>query len=288
MSSGTSGTSGMPPTTATAAAFCGAFAGLFVEVRERCCSAAEKAAPSYVQTKTSYENAITECTNTLDPSVKSGRVKIDPAALATCNAAVAALACVDQNAGEYDLFVSCSTAASATQAPGAACRVDAECKTGSCVGFTTTADGTCQTPAIGSPCGHAPVADGGAFPSNFTLAYNVECAGGGRCTNGTCVAAKAVGATCTLTSECSPSLECHLGKCSAAGRTGVGTPCTQIGDCKPGLYCTTPNGSTVTGTCETQKSAATACSTTIFAECAGDCTVAMGTTGTCTAVCGSN
>jgi hypothetical protein len=285
-----SGTSGMPAPTATAAAFCAANAGLFLDVSERCCSAAEKAAPSYVAIKASYQQAITECTTTFDPSVKSGRVKIDAAALTKCSAAITALACVDQSAGEYDLFVSCAAAVSGTQALAAACRIDAECQTGmSCVGFTTTADGTCQTPPIGSPCGHAPVADGGAFPTNATLAYNVECAGGGRCTNGTCVAAKALGAACTLDSECSPALACHLGKCSSAGRTGLGTTCTQVKDCKDGLYCTTPNGSNVTGTCETQKSAATPCSTTIFHECAGDCTVAMGsTTGSCTAVCGSN
>jgi hypothetical protein len=292
MSSGTSGmssgTSGAPGS-ATALAFCtGVIGGFFIDTAERCCSATEKAAPSYAQNKSTFQNTIDECTTALEPSVTAGRVKIDSAALAKCTASLKSGPCLIKNSPALAVLGSCLEAVVGMQALGAACRIDADCQAGtSCVGYSTTADGTCQTPAIGAPCGHAPV-DGGAFPNNFTNTTNVACAGGGLCTSGTCVAGKAAGQMCGAF-DCSTLLSCHLGTCGSQGPTGLGTPCLTINDCELGLHCTTPDGSTTQGTCEKQKLAGATCSSTILAECAGTCTVAMGaTTGTCSSVCGSN
>jgi hypothetical protein len=174
-------------------------------------------------------------------------------------------------------------------AENGACSMDADCLDGlTCVGWTSSSEGTCkQPPAIGEACGQG-ATDGGTLTLNINHPFGThpECATGAYCSARKCVAQKNPGDSCTDDEQCAGGKLCRLGVCGDVGDADLNGPCKQNDDCKSGLYCQRPNF-TDPGTCQTKLPAGSACTSSV-SSCKGRCDRPdSGTNGTCASFCGS-
>jgi hypothetical protein len=194
-------------------------------------------------------------------SLQAPGVTVTPAQATACSAAYQAPACGDF----LNRFIP-ECAFTGTIPDGTACVTDAQCK-GTACRFLHDTDpcGTCATRGVaGGDC-------------NF---HHHDCAAGFAC-NGSavCVAAVAVGGSCSDALPCDESLSCVGSKCVAAG-SAVGQPCNGLGTCGEGSALTC-----VSDQCVALKFAADGqpCGTLTagqYTDCKrGHCIVAGGTTG---------
>jgi hypothetical protein len=266
-------------------AWCDGVFGVRADKFESCCTASDKATFEYNIYGVTFVKLRDECRVRVEQSVTKGRVHVDTANLAACKSYFSSWSCsklVDL-AYKTPIDVSCASTAFGKQTVGMPCAFPLECANGTtCLGYTTTTEGTCKTiPTAGQACGPL-VVDGGDSALGFATAGTSECSVDSNCVNGVCVARGQSGATCGSDSECVSPLECRIGKCSTAPRGGVGSACGRELDCVLGLYCRNDN------TCQTRKTAGAACSVnTIGTECLGYCQGDGGAQGACASFCGT-
>jgi len=289
--SGTSGTSGQPKdltsVPGSGLAWCDGVFGARADKFESCCTAADKATFEYQLYGGTFVKLRDECRVRVEQSVTKGRVHVDTANLAACKSFFSSWSCgklVDL-AYKSPVDVSCIATVFGKQTVGMPCALPLECAGGTtCVGYTSTTEGTCKTiPTAGQACGPLMV-DGGGSALGFATAATSECSVDSNCVKGVCVARGQSGADCLNSSDCASTLNCLLGKCSTTAPGGLGATCARELDCVLGLYCTNTNK------CATRKSAGDACSVTNFgAECLGNCQGDAGAqdSGSCTSFCGS-
>lgn len=147
---------------------------------------------------------------------------------------------------------------------GAACGVDAQCKSASCLKSGSDTCGVCEErAAVGSPCDRLECVEGARcvpLPGNetkcvaFTIAKagesclqeTVACDKGLRCLSdesspqakATCLALGAGGAACVESTDCTDGLRCIRDECAAPLAEDM--PCIIVRDeCKVGLACDT-------------------------------------------------
>ncbi len=293
---GMGGASSGPVT--TAAGFCDGTFGAVVDYVEQTCSAQDKQSDSYLFVWGLLQGAVEQCSTVLQSSIDKGRAAINTQAATSCvdgyRQAIAAAGSFDSldKAVSEQLEQACTSAITGSQQIGAACAQPYECIDGAtCVGYTSTADGTCQTPALGEACGKGE-STSGEMTFNFSFGNHPECASG-YCDsiyeNGEfidrCVALKAAGEDCYDEEQCQSGLRCQLGVCSTDGPAQVGGACQVNDDCSDGLYCTND-----TNLCAAKKKTGETCAAGAFGgnECEGTCQAPEGAdTGACAPFCGS-
>jgi hypothetical protein len=277
-----------------ATGFCQGTYGVLRKAFESCCSAADITNPTYPLYDQLLGGAEQLCATQLAKSVGDGRATFNVGDAQSCVALVKQLASggsvcwptltSNQSSGATFGTPPCNGVVTGLQAQGQPCAQDYECQNGlTCVGWTTSADGTCQQPpARGAACG-------GGQSTGITVDYGFgshpQCASGSYC-NKTCLAQAAGGQACTTNAECQAGLVCRQGKCGTATPSGPSGPCVQKSDCQNGLYCEPGDGG-ASGTCQTRQDAGAACTQT-GDQCKGVCDVPdSGVSGTCAAICGS-
>lgn len=153
-----------------------------------------------------------------------------PQQLSACSAAQSSVSC---HSSQQPAACVTPTGSLADDSP---CNTGAQCKSGVCVisnssmvlpdGGVTTTDNTCGkcTPsvALGQACGGT---------------SSAQCAPGGDCVGGLCVAVASVdiGGACNGSEDCKSGLACVSQKCAALG--DVGAACQFAENCKDGLVC---------------------------------------------------
>ncbi|HVH41896.1 MAG TPA: Dickkopf N-terminal cysteine-rich domain-containing protein [Labilithrix sp.] len=293
-----------PPTDTELEAFCKGTLGLYAPSYAECCD--PSAAPKrYAFDKTLLEGLLLSCTMSLGKSVQSGRATFVPAAAATCttnvSGAMQARTCPEvlhtpSNQPSKSIFkeaAGCSEVLVGRQALDASCANDYECLDGlTCVGWTTTSDGTCKTPPGDSAlCGYA-IPDGGGFLELVRWGFGTHprCAAGFYCAStalqqGTCRPSKPADGSCNSHDECADGLRCQLGVCGTAGPAPADAPCKRNSDCQDRLFCKSADGGSL---CASPEVAGTPCSNELGSECQGACVKPDGGgPASCVAYCGS-
>ena len=298
-----SNTDAAPPSDSAIDAFCKETLGLYAPKYAACCDPSE-APKQYAFNKTLLDGLLPACTMSLGKSLKAGRAALVPAATATCemnvSAAINARACPDvlrspSNQASKSIFneaAGCSEMLVGRQAADAACSNDYECLDGlTCIGWTSTSDGTCKAPPGESAlCGFA-IPDGGGFVELVRWGFGTHprCAPGFYCASsslqqGTCRALTLASGSCTSNDGCADGLRCQLGVCGTAGPAPAGAPCERSTDCQDRLYCKSTDGGRV---CAVRELAGQPCSGEFSAECQGACVKPDGGTASCVSACGS-
>jgi hypothetical protein len=287
------------PSPADLVAFCDNIYGAVATSYEGCCNAADKANVVYQYLDAILHLEVTDCEQTLGGSATNGRIAFDPASAASCESEfhtyLGQVKCPifndsNQTAGSAFAAPPCSNVVTGLQPIGSPCAQDYECQQGlTCVGWTQTSDGTCQTPpSTGSPCGPE-LSDAGTSPLDFGFGGHPKCVSGNFCYR-TCIAQFAGGTPCIVDEECQPPLTCSLEQCqSSSGPSAQGGPCAQLKDCQNGLYCQLgPDGGA--GSCQTKETAGSTCQGGLSSnQCDGLCEAPeAGAAGQCAAFCGSN
>ena len=202
------------------------------------------------------------CAGTLSSALHFGGVALDEAALAHCEAAVAAENRGCDTVGPFRLPPppECMAALTARLPAGAKCRSSLECQ-GSlrCQGSGPTDLGVCGSPRTTGTCNTAIDALAGMLRMDIEHAHP-PCAG--FCDRNHCIAAKALGDNCKIDSQCPLDMHCAAGKCAAGVTAALGAPCT--GACPSGARC-------IEGVCAIPKPSGASCSAPV--ECQGTCLV---------------
>lgn len=273
-------------------AFCDATYGVLKAGFEGCCASGDRTTNDYIFIDTIFGIVLQTCESELASAIARGRVRFDANAAQACEASfrqtVAQGECwpqIDTNAPGKPVFAAsaCSGVVTGLQGAGAPCAVDFECADGlTCVGWAQGADGTCTMPgAAGAACERAADAGAGLYVE-WGLGMHPSCAPGAYCSGSACVAQGGSGAGCTSNDACTSGLTCHTGTCGATGAAAAGGACKSKSDCQEGLYCD-PSGNT----CQPREPAGGGCSSGSDV-CKGYCAVPDGgSSGVCTAVCGS-
>jgi len=277
-------------------AFCDATYGELRITFEGCCNSSDTSQNDYKFIDAIYAAITTDCENAVSSAIAKGRVAFDTTAAAACEAAFQqrvdqgnCWGVIDTNQPGPPIFGSsaCQGVVAGLQAAGQPCAVDFECQNGlSCVGWTGATDGTCTAPgSVGAACEQAPDA-GSALYLDWGFGNHPSCAAGAYCVTPTCQAQGASGAPCTSDAACAAQMTCLLGACSASGPSGDGGPCDGKVDCQDGFYCAPADGG-ATGACTPREPLGGGCSAN-GDQCKGLCVVPDGgTSGVCTAFCGS-
>ncbi len=285
-------------------AFCNDTLGLYAPRHAQCCDPGV-APKQYAFNDTLLKSLPQACTGSLGKSIQNGRATLVPAAAATCQtntvAAIQARTCPDvlrtpSNQPTKSIFgeaAGCPEMLVGQQAAEAPCASDYECLDGlTCVGWTSTSDGTCKTPpGDGAVCGYA-IPDGGGFIELVRWGFGTHprCATGFYCAStatqqGTCRPSKAADDTCSSTDECATGLRCQAGTCGTDGPVPADGPCKRNSDCQDRLFCKSGDGGSV---CATRGVAGTQCSNEFGSECQGACVKPDGgSAASCVAFCGS-
>jgi hypothetical protein len=273
-------------------AFCDATYGVLKTGFEGCCASGDTTTNDYIFIDAIFRIILQACENELASAISRGRVRFDSGAAQSCEASfrqtVAQGECwpqIDTNHPGSPVFgaSACTGVVTGLQAAGAPCAVDFECAGGlTCVGWAQGADGTCTMPGgPGSPCERAADAGAGLYV-DWGLGTHPSCASGAYCSGSACVAQGGSGAACTANETCTTGLTCHVGTCGTTAPAAAGGACQNKSDCLEGLYCD-PSGNT----CQPRAPAGGAC-TSGSDVCKGYCAVTDGgSSGVCTAVCGS-
>lgn len=229
------------------------------------------------------------CDTNLTRSLSRGRIRIDDMQAAACESAIQATltatplcwpqATPNRNDDLLALLSppACASPVVGLQATGAPCAFDYECTSGdACLGWTSTADGTCEPPAaLAQACG------GNLMTGTVTWWYpfgpHPQCVAGATCVD-TCNAQAGDGGMCDLSADCLTGLVCANFLCGPT-YPGAGSPCSDYMDCQEGTWCNQGDGGA--GVCMTRQVAGTACNGS-FNQCSGYCDA-----GTCVAICGS-
>jgi hypothetical protein len=266
-----------PETAHSAAAvkYCDGTVGLSAQALETKCSSANKATLTWGVSQVFILSIVDSCKDELSKSIESGRAVLDEAAVDACIAGHQAVydssPALEAPDGADRWGPDCDKAIVGQQPVGAVCSWNYECQSpATCVGHTTEADGTCQTPALGETCD---VLGGVSF---FESTVHPACASDAYCGSGDlCAAKNAAGESCDYDEACVDGLRCHLGVCGTDEPIGTGGACLGDEDCTDSHYCAPAH------TCQPSKSAGAPCSES--AECDGIC---EGTV--CQAFCGSS
>lgn len=293
-----------PATETGIEAFCKNTLGLYAPRYEECCD------PTVAPKQNTFDRGLLAallpfCTTSLGKSVESGRVTFVPAAAATCEANVRAeidaRTCPEvlhtpSNQEPKSIFkdaAGCSEMLVGRQPADAPCANDYECLDGlTCIGWTSTTDGTCKAPpGEGALCGYA-LPDGGGFIELVRWGFGTHprCAAGFYCQStalqqGTCQPSKIAGETCGSDDECADGLRCHVGQCGTGQPVPAGAPCERKSDCQDRLYCKSVDGGRV---CAPRGVAGTPCTSALGSECEGACVIPDGGGGgSCVSYCGS-
>ena len=221
-----------------------------------------------------------ECVRNLTGALAAGAVRLDDAAVARCDAALAsALSGCDW----VEVFPvlppappECGGLVSGTVVAGATCRSSLECGDGMrCAGAGPTEPGICAAPQpAGASCGAT---------VDVLMTYlredNVkhpDCLG--FCDGHRCVDQAAAGQPCKSNVACGPGKGCVEHACQAGVPGKAGQPCFA-GQCEPGLECQAE------GTCAAPLAEGASCASA--SECRGACVrkIPGDATGTCSAQC---
>ncbi len=275
--------------------FCAKTFGKIGELFDTACSPADKQTGTYQFVGLLFQAAAYECPGALKTSIDAGRATIDRDAAAECAAAFAEITASFQSVESLDpaLVIECENAIVGQQPTGAPCAQPYECAAGAtCVGYTSTSEGTCQAPALGETCGLGDTPSG-EITITFAFGNHPDCAGEAFCEsrydNGSfldlCVARKGEGGSCFAGSECQTGLGCHVGFCSNAAASDAGGACKTGDDCQDGLYC---DFSASPAVCTHKKPSGSPCGGGTFSnECVGTCDLPdTAIEGTCVSFCG--
>jgi hypothetical protein len=277
-------------------AFCDDTYGALRVAFEGCCTSGDVLTNQYKFIDAIYVALTQDCEARVSAAIDHGRVAFDPTAAQACVASIQQVIAdgvcwgnISTNQPGPPPYGSsaCSDVVTGLQANGAPCAVDFECQNGlTCVGWTGSTDGKCQTPgAAGKPCEQAPDA-GSALDLDYGFGTHPPCAAGAYCVTPTCQPQAASGAACTSDGQCANGLTCHLGRCASMGPAGDGGACDTKVDCVQGLYCATGDGGS-TGACMPREVAGGAC-TQSGDQCKGICVSPDGgQAGVCATLCGS-
>lgn len=156
----------------------------------------------------------------LAPIIAAGDVAFDAEAASRCVSDFGSIAC-GRPLLRDESFDACSAVYSGMKSIGEPCTDTAECE--------QLVDGElyCDDTAGECALGYRTVGVGQACEGA------IVCAEGGYCDAGTCVASRAVGATCASATECATNI-CDGGTCAAAPtpmNLAIGAPCTDDSAC---------------------------------------------------------
>jgi hypothetical protein len=280
--------------------FCQRTYGHVVDTLHGCCSDGDKDTGDYKIADGLFSALAPVCVDTLESSIAKKRVLLHRAEAESCFAAYAEHFGTGDKCRTLTTTYSdpagsdCRNSFTGVQAVGAPCAGDHECLQGlTCIGYTPTSDGTCQTPpAAGAACGPARGEGGSIRFSSLEFGSHPGCATGAYCNEGKCVGQAADGQACERADSeeanpCAGTEVCVMGKCAAV-RSAVNGPCASNEDCEGALHCAKIKGQS-SGTCQTLKPAGGTCTGGYgFAtECVGRCNAAAGADGVCASFCGS-
>ncbi len=238
------------PAEPLAARFCAAMGARQEERRAECC----KVKPGVVLTQ--------ECTRMLSAALATKALRIDPAALDACVAAVESTFAGCDWVGPFPPAppAACQRVFEGLLPEGARCRSSLECaKSLRCHGVGPTTAGKCGPgKAIGESCGSATDALAGYARQSIDVSHP-ECKAA--CVTHRCAEPAADGAACVLSAACREGSLCVDKKCQKRAPARIGQACPG-GACEAGGEC-------VLGKCAAKKVAGAACATDF--ECLGGC-----------------
>lgn len=211
-----------------------------------------------------------DCVRVLTFAQRSGAVRIDEPALASCVAGLGQLYSGCDWIGPWppELPAECRGVLHGTLAAGARCRSSLECQEGLfCHGAGPTASGVCGVPRVdGERCGLAVDALAAYLRMSMLtephpqFAAHRECAGVCNLRH-VCESLHARGESCVMSVQCGADDRCGRGQCIAGRVAGPGQACSG-GDCAAGLRC-------FGHVCQAPKPAGASCGSDF--ECQGGC-----------------
>lgn len=229
---------------------CGALHDLPVQRRAACC----KSNPGL-----SFGG---ECVKIVSAALRSGGVALDAAAVDRCVAAQekALDGCSWVGGNALPLVPECDGLLTGRRKANEVCRSSLECGEGlRCSGVGPLNPGRCAAPAAAGQVCLIAVDSLSVYSREELDAHHPEC--NGFCGHHKCEAAQAVGAACSLPSQCGPKNHCDGKKCVAGPTAAKGEPCTGE-TCAAGLRC-------VGAKCVQPKSDGDKCASDL--ECLGGC-----------------
>jgi hypothetical protein len=249
---------------------------------ERLCAAlhtlpAKRRAECCQRTPPAEDRLAAECVRMLSAALGDGAVKLAPAGVDRC---VAALDLQHQGCDWVGRLsplppAACGGLAEGTLGDGARCRSNLECKAPlRCLGLGPTQPGKCGAALPeGATCGTGGDALGSFLRDPTLDRAHPECAG--YCAQNRCRASLKAADACVADMQCAPGLVCAAGHCAAVEPAAVGAPCQ--GPCVEGARC-------VAARCLVPKAAGEPCASDL--ECRAACLPnPAGKGGTCGAYC---